>query len=229
MHVVLTSALMAFSMLTRETQISRDAVGHAINSLHRLEHGEISVAEFRSVVRKDEIYALQHAMLSERAWSRTRKDLAVCLAVSGVQLRENVAILSSFARKWREGEPTGDGSSAKLEPLMEDLPTDLVFIWRANHQMVAIDVLVDLQLDGASAEIQADEVGSLWDDEPHTLLLAASTSRLRAGRVGRILADWAADERGRPELRILQQKFRRDENGRLSSAAKNLQVVVAGR
>jgi hypothetical protein len=105
---------------------------------------------------------LQRRLLSSRPGSA---DLAFVLGYYGIDYQQNLQRLLLPYQRWRKGS-----SSERDSNMLEALPTDLRILYLKRHDVRSLGALLDLQLDGAPAEVLSSILADLWSQNPITML-----------------------------------------------------------
>jgi hypothetical protein len=120
---------------------------------------------------------LQRRLPSSRPGSA---DLAFVLAYYGIDYQQNLQRLLLPYRRWRKGS-----SSEREQNMLEALPTDLLILYLKHHDVRSLGALLDLQLDGAPAEVHSSVLAALWD--PVRMLRLSDGSPVRIANIGGML------------------------------------------
>jgi hypothetical protein len=206
--------------LSPADQAARVALRRAVA---RLEQGSISRQQFERLVPPRNVPAWQRLQRRIHYPQTGALDLAFVLAYYGVDYRQNLQRLMLPASR------IGSSQEGKSETAAEHgfnardtLPDDLMILYRKHHDTASLGALLDLRLDGASAESQEAVIYQLWQRQPATLLRIAAGSKTRLWNIEQMVVMEGDDAKPRKQLLAELRRFGRHPDPRVAGAARRV-------
>lgn len=169
-------------------------------ALRKVESGTVTRKQFEARVPRSMAVSLAQLEGEYPRLTRQHKDIATALAYYGIDFHKHTQVLVDCYIRWRSRLKTGGPVAARLEPIVEDIPSDLRLLFEKSRNVMTLRWLLQMELDGASAEIQAREIEQVWQSSPTALLMAANGSSVRLRLLVEVLRNTSETDEERKQL-----------------------------